>query len=363
MSIIESILADALEGEKLSQDEIQILLELEDQEDIRLLFCVARSRRRRYFGDTIFLYGFIYFSTFCRNNCKFCHFRRSNSTLPRYRKKPEEVIDAACEMAEAGVHLIDLTMGEDPHYHCRPHGFDDLIQLVTSIRTATGLPVMVSPGVVPSTVLADLAQAGATWYACYQEIYDRPLFEQLRPGQSYDQRLCGKRAAHGLGMLTEEGLLCGIGESAKITASSIAAIRALDPEQVRVMGFVPQAGTPMEHNAGSDPSRELITMAVMRLIFPDKLIPASLDVDGLAGLEQRLNAGANVITSLVLPGNGLAGVANRTLDIEEARRTPASVLPILNRCKLRAGTKEEYLAWIRKGEKKLCNRESMEMAI
>lgn len=212
------------------------------------------------------------------------------------------MVETACGMAEAGVHLIDLTMGEDPYYHCSPHGFDDLVRLVASIRTATGLPVMVSPGVVPDTVLADLAHAGATWYACYQEIYDRPLFDHLRPGQNYDERLCGKRAARHLGLLTEEGLLCGIGESAEITARSIDAIRAIDPEQVRVMGFVPQAGTPMEHNDSSDPSRELITMAVMRLVFPDKLIPASLDVDGLAGLKQRLNAGANVITSLVLPG-------------------------------------------------------------
>lgn len=47
----------------------------------------------------------------------------------------------------------------------------------------------------------------------------------------------------------------------------------------------------------------------MRLLFPDKLIPASLDVDGISGLELRLMAGANVVTSIIPPNEGLAGVA------------------------------------------------------
>jgi methylornithine synthase len=124
-------------------------------------------------------------------------------------------------------------------------------------------------------------------------------------------------------------------------------MQRLDADQVRVMNFVPQPGTPMENRTPSDPQKEMLISAVMRLLFPDRLIPASLDVDGLAGLKQRLEAGANVVTSIVPPGRGLAGVAQHTLDIEEGRRTIASVLKVLETCGLRTATVEEYLAWIR----------------
>jgi methylornithine synthase len=97
----------------------------------------------------------------------------------------------------------------------------------------------------------------------------------------------------------------------------------------------------------------MLISAVMRLLLPDRLIPASLDVDGLAGLKKRLDAGANVVTSIVPPGEGLAGVAQHTLDIEEGRRTIASVLQVLETCGLQSASQEKYLAWIRSRQEAL----------
>jgi methylornithine synthase len=95
-----------------------------------------------------------------------------------------------------------------------------------------------------------------------------------------------------------------------------------------------------------DPSRELAAIAVLRLALPDRLIPASLDVAGLDGLERRLAAGANVVTSLIPPGQGLAGVAQSALDIEEGRRTVKEVREVLERCALAPASREEYLDWL-----------------
>ena len=85
----------------------------------------------------------------------------------------------------------------------------------------------------------------------------------------------------------------------------------------------------------------------MRLVFPNRLIPASLDVDGIEGLKQRLDAGANVVTSIVQPGEGLAGVAQHSLDIEDGKRTHAAVLQILESCGLSTATRAEYLNWMK----------------
>ncbi len=130
-------------------------------------------------------------------------------------------------------------------------------------------------------------------------------------------------------------------------------MRDLGADQIRVMNFVPQCGTPMEEQKPPDTIQELLTTAVLRLSFPDRLIPASLDVNGLDGLKQRLSAGANVVTSLVPPGQELAGVAQNALDIEDGRRTVARVTAVLETCGLQAASKNEYVRWIAERKKAL----------
>jgi methylornithine synthase len=356
---LEAILSKVKQGETPSAEDIVFLLGLDNSDDINKLFAAAKSLREKHFGDKIFLCGFIYASTYCRNDCRFCYFRRSNSDSQRYRKSKPEIVTAANRLAESGVHLIDLTMGEDPAlYNDAGAGFDRLCDLAESVLQATGLPVMVSPGVIPEEALSKLAESGVTWYACYQETHQCDLFNRLRPGQDFDVRMQAKRNAHNLGLLIEEGLLCGVGETAEDIARSIEFMQHLDADQMRVMNFVPQPGTPMAGRTPADPRKETLICAVIRLVFPDRLIPASLDVDGLAGLKRRLDAGANVVTSIVPPGEGLAGVAQHSLDIEDGRRTNASVLKILKNNGLRPATIEAYQDWIKNRQQAIAGREA-----
>ena len=154
-----------------------------------------------------------------------------------------------------------------------------------------------------------------------------------------------KELAKRLGMLIEEGILTGVGESLDDLADSIIWMKNFSVDQARVMTFVPQKGTPMAEIKPQDTLKEQIIIAVMRLVLGNVLIPASLDVDGLDGLKARLSAGANVVTSIVPPDNGLAGVANHSLDIEDSRRTLDRIVPILKTCGLTPGLVEDYLAW------------------
>jgi methylornithine synthase len=342
---VDSILERAEGGEPLASAEILRLLSIERIEERQALFAAARRVRARTTGSKVFLYGFLYISTYCRRDCHFCFFRRSNAEPLRYRKSRADIVRAARKLADSHVHLIDLTMGEDPAYHS-PAGVHDLADLVASVREATDLPVMISPGVVDAEALTMLKEAGASWYACYQETHNRSLFHRIRPGQGFDDRLDGKRLARSLGFLTEEGVLCGIGESYRDTVDSLTTMQGIEADQVRVMGFVPQNGTPLSDHPPGDVGEEVKMMAIMRLLFPDRLIPASLDVGGLRGLKARLQAGANVVTSIVPPGEGLAGVAQRELDIEAARRTVSSVAPVLEACGLAPATRNEHRRWM-----------------
>ncbi|MCL1982800.1 MAG: methylornithine synthase PylB [Clostridiales bacterium] len=302
------------------------------------LFASAREMRRQVFGDKIFMYGFVYFSTWCRNNCNFCYFRRDNN-IERYRKPKDEVLKIAMELADSGVNLIDLTMGEDPAYHS--DGFEDAVSIVWEIKKR-GVPVMVSPGVVGEEVIDRFSDAGADWFALYQETHNRELFAKLRVRQDFDERMECKRYARRKGLLIEEGILAGVGESEGDIAESLMQMGDIGASQVRVMSFVPQVGSPMENAATPDRIKEYKIIALMRLLYPYALIPASLDVDGIAGLRKRIEAGANVVTSIIPPRSGLMGVAQCTMDVDEGGRTFSEAAAVLEGMGLRAASRDEY---------------------
>ena len=344
---LRRILDKAKQRTALSRSDMQWILDLSEPKTIQALFKGARQLRENYFGNRVFLYGFLYFSTYCGNDCNFCLYRKSNSVAVRYRKSPVQIIEASQRLAESGIHLIDLTMGEDPEiFQAGDQGFERLLQTIQSVRQNTDLPIMISAGVLPEAVLGKLAEAGAVWYACYQETHNRALYQKLRTGQDYDIRINSKRRAKEWGLLIEEGLLLGVGESTADIADSISVMRELRADQVRVMRFVPQRGTPMERLPCPNPSKELLVIALMRLVFPECLIPASLDVGGYAELHQKLAAGANVVTSLIPPGQGLAGVARCDLDIEDGKRTVSGIQKTLRENGLKPASNEEYHSWL-----------------
>lgn len=332
----------------IGKDVLLGLLSAKSEGERALVFGAAREARRRAFGDKVFLYGFLYLSTHCRNDCAFCQYRRSNTELERYRKPLGELLEAARLLAADGVHLLDLTLGEDPYY-VEPAGFHRLVELVSALKETTGLPVMVSPGVLSADQLLRLREAGADWYACYQETHNRDLFARLRLEQDYARRERTRFDAAACGLLAEDGLLTGVGESAEDLADSILGMAREPLSQVRAMSYVPHEST-FPSSAGDTleerRSHELLAIAAMRLAMEDRLIPASLDVDGLEGLAMRLEAGANVVTSIVPSGCGLAGVASKDLDIENQRRSVAAVVGRLGDLGIEPASPGEYRAWI-----------------
>jgi len=328
-----------LEETLMNKEEIVSLLSTDNTIRIEELFSKARQAREEFFSDKIFLYGFVYFSTWCRNDCNFCYYRKSNE-ISRYRKEPEEIIAIAELLAESGVNLIDLTMGEDLKYH--QEQFSTVFDMIQKIKERTGLPVMISPGVVDDRIIDEFAALGAEFYALYQETHNRELFSRLRIRQDYDERMHAKLHAKSRGMLIEEGILTGVGESVEDIADSILEMGRIGADQIRVMSFVPQKGSPMETMDKADSLLERKIIAVMRLMYPNLLIPASLDIDGIKGLEDRINAGANVITSIIPPLSGLMGVAQSSMDVDEGGRTVEEASAILKNMGLRPATAAEY---------------------
>jgi methylornithine synthase len=341
------ILDKAQQRAVLSESDMKLILDISEPDQVQEVFKTARKLREEYFGNRVFLYGFIYFSTYCGNSCNFCLYRKGNSAAIRYRKSPAQIVESSKRLSESGIHLIDLTMGEDPGiFQAGDKGFELLLGTIRLVKQNTNLPVMISAGVLSEDVLGKLPEAGAIWYACYQETHNRSLYQRLRTRQDYDIRINSKLRAKELGLLIEEGLLVGVGESTTDIADSMFVMDELKADQIRAMSFVPQKGTPMEHFPPPNSLKELLVIALMRLTYPECLIPASLDVGGHAELGQKLAAGANVVTSIIPPGQGLAGVAQCDLDIEDGKRTVAGIQSVLKKSGLEPASGREYHLWL-----------------
>ncbi|WP_309493520.1 methylornithine synthase PylB [Candidatus Hecatella orcuttiae] len=348
---VQEILAKAAEGNLEEKDALR-LMKAEGIDDLFALFNTAHEIRKRQFGDKVFAYGFVYFSTYCRNNCSFCLYRRANRCAPRYRKKADEIMEIAEMLKKSGVHLIDLTSGEDPQIHSEK-GYRRLLSYVERLKKELDMPLMVSPGVLPKTVLRELGRKGLDWYALYQETHNRLLFSKLRCRQDYDERMKAKTYAREEGMLIEEGILIGVGESREDVVDSVYQMKKMKAHQVRAMGFIPQRGTPMESRPSPPILEEMKAISLMRLVHPDRLIPASYDIDGLKGLGLRLMAGANVVTSLIPPRFHLRGVAQAELDVESSLRTLSGVKPYLQKLGLEVASLKSYRKWIEEEKARL----------
>ena len=86
----EGIIQELKENGIAAKEDLVALLQCEDGAVSEALFSAAREVREKYFGNKVFLYGFLYFSTYCRNNCSFCYYRRDNdntSVIAKTKKK------------------------------------------------------------------------------------------------------------------------------------------------------------------------------------------------------------------------------------------------------------------------------------
>jgi len=344
---LDSLAGNILNGFQLTDGQLRGLLSITKKEDLEKLYYVSRKIRDHYFGNRVFLYSFVYFSTHCRNKCAFCYYRESNH-INRYRLDASEIRGICRALKGENIHMVDLTMGEDPYFHSNPERFVDIVKIV---KEETDLPIMISPGVMSDRTLSRLYENGADFLALYQETHDRQLYRKLRVGQSFDERLHAREFARSIGYCVEDGMLTGVENDIDSTIKSLRGMQKSEPHMVRVMTFVPQEGTPLGKKAPESSMEELKIIAILRLIFPDRLIPASLDLEGIPGMVHRLNAGANVVTSIIPSDSTLEGVVNYDRGLER-HRDPKSVIRALEDMGMKPAGQDDFNRILEKAKKR-----------
>ena len=219
---IGSLCARILEGEAPGERDLEALLRAGDEAP--LVFAAARGSSA---GGTSARPSFSTASSTSRPTAATVHLL----LLPRRQHREPSLSQVARRGGRHlpraggfGRNLLDLTMGEDPLIHDVPD-FAASVGLVAAVREGTACRSWSRRGCVPDDVLAELAAAGADWYACYQETHtasSSPGCGCARTTRSAPPRAARRRAP---GCWSRTACSLGVGETVADRASSVLAMR------------------------------------------------------------------------------------------------------------------------------------------
>lgn len=268
-----------------------------------LLFALAQKTAQKSFGRQIFVRGLIEFTNYCKNDCYYCGIRRSNKNAARYRLTQEEILECCRAGYGLGFRTFVLQGGEDYFY-----SDEDIAAIVRAIKAQhPDCAVTLSIGERSRKTYALWKQAGADRYLLRHETADFAHYAKLHPAE-----LSAKNRQNCLYTLKELGYQAGAGfmvgspyQTAENLADDLMFLQKLRPQMIGIGPFIPHHDTPFKDEPAGSVELTLVLLAVLRLLFPHVLLPATTALGTLApgGRLLGIKAGANVIMPNLSPQN------------------------------------------------------------
>lgn len=260
----------------------------------------VRTARQR-FGCGIFIRGLIEIGSYCHRDCLYCGLRRSNHSALRYRLSDEQIVESCRRGYAMGLRTFVLQSGEDAWW-----SDERVCRVIKAIReSCPDAAITLSLGERSEASYERLFKAGASRYLLRHEAADKTLYEKIHPADmSYDNRMECVAALQRVGYQTGVGMMIGVaGQSVESIAADIDYIARIRPQMIGVGPFIPSKGTPFAENPAGDLQMTLLVLAIIRLVQPDALIPATTALATLSkeGRAQAILSGANVVMPNLTP--------------------------------------------------------------
>lgn len=293
-SSIQAVLERIRQAKVPSRCDVESVLGVTDEGDVRRLFETADDVRRQGVGNGVLLRGIIEFSNYCRGTCLYCGLNGANVQLGRYRLSDAEILAAAEEIHAAGIKTIVLQSGEEADLDPRW-----LKGIIDRIKSRFDVAITLSVGEHPREAYAMWRRAGADRYLIKIETSDPELYASLHPGMSFENRLRCLEDLEALGYQTGTGNLIGLpGQTVQTIAGDIEFFARGHFDMLSVSPFIPHDQTPLAEAPTGDLMMTLKTIALTRIVGKNTHLPASTAIGSLGGRDERpraLAAGANVV--------------------------------------------------------------------
>lgn len=298
---MDELLEKLIEEHHLSREEWRVLLARRRSLDQALLFGRAEAERRRWYGDAIYVRGLIECTNICKNNCLYCGIRRGNPAVSRYRLERDTILDCCARGYEWGFRTFVLQGGEDPGLSP-----DQIAEWVGAIKANwPDCAVTLSLGEYERSVYQLWFDAGADRYLLRHETADAAHYAMLHPPEmALGHRLDCLRTLKEIGYQVGAGFMVGSpGQTPDTLAADFCFLQEFQPHMVGIGPFIPQKDTPFGGETAGTLEDTLILLALVRLLLPRVLLPATTALGTIhpQGRELGIKAGANVVMPNLSP--------------------------------------------------------------
>lgn len=175
-----------LSSDFLTKADLVKLLNVEDENLIKLMAQKAKSLTQANFGKVILLYAPLYIANYCQNGCVYCGFSRLKN-YSREKLSPDEMEKEMKKMKDEGIDSVVILTGED-----RINSSFEYIKEACELALQYFSELSIEVYSLYEEEYKVLSQIGVVGITMYQETYQREDYEKLHlfgPKKDYEFRL------------------------------------------------------------------------------------------------------------------------------------------------------------------------------
>ena len=178
---IREVLDRAKNREGLDYKDIAILLQAEDENDLKEIYSLAGEIKKDIYGKRVVVFAPLYVSDYCVNNCIYCGYKRDNK-FNRRRLTMDEVAQEVKILEQMGHKRLALELGEDP-VNASIEYVLECLDTIYKTQNNNGEIRRVNVNIAATTVenYKLLKEKGIGTYILFQETYHKPTYNKIHP--------------------------------------------------------------------------------------------------------------------------------------------------------------------------------------
>lgn len=300
------MIKDILKKENLSKEDLLKLIQIEDPQELQLLFNKAYEIKLKYIGNKVYYRGLIECSNICIKNCRYCGIRKGNENVERFMLTKDEILEISQWIYENGYGSLALQSGERNDSDFINFIEKTLINIQKNCNNSLGITL--SLGEQTLETYKKWLNAGASRYLLRIETTNKELFKKIHPNDeshTFEKRLKALKDLKTAGYQVGTGVMIGLpNQTYEDLVNDILFFKENDIDMIGMGPYIIHEETPLGqeavNNILSDEKRfqlSLKMIALCRIYLKDINIAATTALHALdpLGREKGILAGANVI--------------------------------------------------------------------
>ena len=177
---VTDILSKAKNLHGITLREAAVLLNITDKNLLQKLFDAAKYVKEAIYGNRIVLFAPLYISNICTNECIYCAFRKSNTSLKRHASTREEIHQEVTELLKQGHKRILMVAGEAYPGGGLQYVYDSIKAIYETRWNGQNIRrVNVNIAPLVQEEFEELKKCGIGTYQLFQETYHKETYEKL----------------------------------------------------------------------------------------------------------------------------------------------------------------------------------------